>query len=468
MNKRRVLSALGLVLTIALSQPLLGQKKNPASSDSIKIPFETYKLPNGLTVILSEDHTTPTVAVDVWYHVGSKNEMPGRTGFAHLFEHVMFTGSGHVPYGLHDKLTEGVGGGNNGSTTNDRTNYYETIPSNYLESALWLESDRMGFLLDKLDTAKLNAQRDVVKNERRQSYDNQPYGRVSEIFSAAMYPKDHPMTDLSAASEEDVKAFFQLYYAPNNATVAVVGDFNPAQTKAWIQKYFVDLPQGKPVQRPKVPLGNLAASKRLVYEDRVQVPRLYIQWPTVGFKHDDDYALSVMSSILSGSRTARLTKTLVYDTQKASQVIAFQNSDEDVGVFQVIVIPRPEATLTDLESAVDQVLQKFISEGPTAEELQKAKSGLELSFLRGLESNLGKANQLINGAIFYGDAGQFRTDYQKTMAVTAADVKRVAAQYLKGSRIVLSVVPKGKRDQASKAAESEAVSVVTGNERGGK
>ena len=476
MNKRRVLSALGLVLTIALSQPLLGQKKNPASSDSIKIPFETYKLPNGLTVILSEDHTTPTVAVDVWYHVGSKNETPGRTGFAHLFEHVMFTGSGHVPYGLHDKLTEGVGGGNNGSTTNDRTNYFETIPSNYLESALWLESDRMGFLLDKLDIAKLNAQRDVVKNERRQSYDNQPYGRVSEIFSAAMYPKNHPyswpvigsMTDLSAASEEDVKAFFRLYYAPNNATLAVVGDFDPAQTKAWIQKYFVDLPQGKPVARPTVPLGNLTASKRLVYEDRVQVPRLYIQWPTVGFKHDDDYALSVMSSILSGSRTARLTKSLVYDTQKASQVIGFQNSDEDVGVFQVIVIPRSEATLTDLESVVDQVLQKFINEGPTEEELQKAKSGLELSFLRGLESNLGKANQLIDGAIFYGDAGHFRTDYQKTMAVTAADVKRVAAQYLSRSRIVLSVVPKGKRDQASKAAESETVSVVTGNARGGK
>jgi len=475
-NKRSVLSALALVLTLSLSQPLLGQKKNPASSDSIKIPFETYKLPNGLTVILSEDHTTPTVAVDVWYHVGSKNEMPGRTGFAHLFEHVMFTGSGHVPYGLHDKLTEGVGGGNNGSTNNDRTNYFETIPSNYLESALWLESDRMGYLLDKLDIAKLNAQRDVVKNERRQSYDNQPYGRVSEIFSAAMYPKDHPyswpvigsMTDLSAASEEDVKAFFRLYYAPNNATLAVVGDFDPAQTKAWIQKYFVDLPQGKQVERPKVSLGNLTASKRLVYEDRVQVPRLYIQYPTVGFKHDDDYALSVLSSIISGSRTARLTKALVYDTQKASQVFGFQNSAEDVGVFQVVVIPRPEATLTDLETAVDQVLQKFISEGPTAEELQKAKSGLELNFLRGLESNLGKANQLINGAVFYGNAGQFRTDYQKTMAVTAADVKRVASLYLTRSRVVLSVVPKGKRDQASKAAESEAVSLVTGNGRGGK
>jgi zinc protease len=474
-NKRRVLSALALVLTISLSVPILGQKQNTAS-DSIKIPFDTYKLPNGLTVILSEDHTTPTVAVNVWYHVGSKNEIPGRTGFAHLFEHVMFTGSGHVPYGMHDKLTEGIGGGNNGSTTADRTNYYETIPSNYLESALWLESDRMGFLLDKLDTAKLNAQRDVVKNERRQSYDNQPYGRVNEIFLGALYPKTHPyswpvigsMTDLSAASDEDVKAFFRLYYAPNNATLAVVGDFDPAQAKAWIQKYFGDLPQGKPVQRPSVPLGKLEASKRLVYEDRVQVPRLYIQWPTVGLKHDDDYALSVMSSILSGSRTARLTKALVYDTQLASQVGAFQNSSEDVGVFQVTVVPRPEHTLTEIEASVDQVIQKFISEGPTAEELQKAKSGLELSFLRGLESNLGKANQLISGQVFNNNPAQFRTDYQKTLAVSAADVKRVANQYLTRSRIVLSVVPKGKKDQASKAAESEAVSVLIRNRRGGR
>lgn len=474
-NKRRVLSALAVVLTIALAQPLIGQKKSSAS-DSIKIPFETYKLPNGLTVILSEDRTTPTVAVNIWYHVGSKNEMPGRTGFAHLFEHVMFTGSGHVPYGYHDKLTEGVGGSNNGSTSNDRTNYYETIPSNYLETALWMEADRMGFLLDKLDLAKLNAQRDVVKNERRQGVDNQPYGRVSEIFAAAMYPKDHPyswpvigsMTDLSAASEEDVKAFFRLYYAPNNATLSVVGDFDPAQTKAWIQKYFGDLPKGQPVQRPSVPLAKLAANKRLVYEDRVQVPRLYIQWPTVGFKTDDNYALAMMSSILSGSRTARLTKALVYDSPKASNVFGFQNSAEDVGVFQITVIPRPEATLTELEAAVDAVLQKFMAEGPTAEELQKAKSGLELNFLRGLESNLGKAEQLNTGSVFHGDPGHLSTTYQKTLAVTAADVKRVANQYLTRSRIVLSVVPKGKKDQASKATESEAVSVLDGKRRGGK
>jgi zinc protease len=471
---KRILPALALVLTMCWPlQPVLSQN---ASANAIKIPFETYKLPNGLTVILSVDRSIPTVAVNVTYHVGSKNEMPGRTGFAHLFEHVMFTGSGHIPYGMHDKLTEGVGGNNNGSTNNDRTNYFETVPANYLETALWLESDRMGFLLDTLDIAKLDAQRDVVKNERRQSYDNQPYGRVTEIFAAAMYPKTHPyswpvigsMTDLSAASEEDVKGFFRLYYAPNNATLAIVGDFNPVEAKKLIQKYFGDLPQGKPVQRPSVPLGKLEASKRLVYEDRVQVPRLYVQWPTVGFKRDDDYPLSVMSSILSGSRTARLTKALVYDSQVASQVFAFQNSAEDVGVFQVTVVPRPEHTLTELEAAVDQVIQKFIEKGPTAEELQKAKNGLELQFLRGLESNLGKANQLIAGAMFYGNPAQFRTDYQKTLAVTAADVKRVAAQYLARPRIVLSVVPKGKKNQASKATESEAVSGLPSTRRGGR
>ena len=464
--RRRNITLLAAVLTLCcLAQTSLAQ---------VNIPFETYKLPNGLTVILSVDRATPTVAVNVWYHVGSKNEAPGRTGFAHLFEHVMFTGSGHVPYGLHDKLTEGVGGGNNGTTNNDRTNYYETIPSNYLETALWLESDRMGFLLEKLDIEKLNAQRDVVKNERRQNYDNQPYGRVSEILAAAMYPKGHPyswpvigsMDDLTAASEEDVKAFFRLYYAPNNASLAVVGDFDPAQAKAWIQKYFGDLPKGQPVARPKVAPAKLEAGKRLVYEDKVQVPRLYLQWPTVGMKQDD--GLGLMSLILSGSRTARLTKALVYDSQLASQVVAFQNSAEDVGVFQIVVIPRPEHTLTELEEAVDKVLQKFIAEGPTAEELQKAKSGLELNSLRGLESNLGIADQLLAGQVFYNNPGQFKIDQQKILAVTAADVKRAAATYLSRPRIVLSVVPQGKKDKAAKAAESQTVTMLLKQVRGGR
>ncbi|HEX5473511.1 MAG TPA: pitrilysin family protein, partial [Vicinamibacterales bacterium] len=249
-NKR--FTRLAFVVLACVAAASLPAAQSPDPSTAIKIPFQSYTLPNGLTVILSPDHTTPTVAVEVWYHVGSKNEVPGRTGFAHLFEHVMFTGSGHAPYGLHDKLTEGVGGGNNGTTDNDRTMYFETIPSNYLESALWLESDRMGFLLDTLDLAKLNAQRDVVKNERRQRVDNQPYGRADEILSHATYPASNPyswdvigsMADLSAASETDVKNFFRLYYAPDNAFLSIAGDFDPAQARAWVEKYFGDLPRG--------------------------------------------------------------------------------------------------------------------------------------------------------------------------------------------------------------------------------
>jgi zinc protease len=436
-----------------------------ASKDAINIPFEAYTLPNGLTAVLSADRTTPTVAVNIWYHVGSKNEMPGRTGFAHLFEHVMFTGSGHVPYGLHDRMTEGVGGMNNGSTSNDITTYYETVPANYLEAMLWIESDRMGFLLDSLDLAKLNAQRDIVKNERRQRVDNQPYGRVWEILSRATYPSSHPyswpvigsMEDLSAASEEDVKNFFRLYYAPNNAFLTVVGDFDQAQAKAWIVKYFGDIPQGKPIVRPNVQPVTLATSQRLVLEDRVQVPRLYVQWPTVGEKNDDRYALSVLGAILEGPRTARLTKALVYDQQIAASVSAGPNANEDAGEFVMMITPRPGHSLTELEAAADAILEKFKAEGPTAEEVQRATAGQELSFVTGLESNLGKAFQLANGAAIHGDPGHFRVEYQKTLAVTPADVKRVASKYLTNARVVLSVVPMGQTDQASKPAESKKV-----------
>ena len=434
-------------------------------SDTIKIPFTTYTLPNGLTVILSVDHTTPTVAVEAWYHVGSKNEIPGRTGFAHLFEHVMFTGSGHVPYGLHDKLTEGIGGSNNGTTSNDRTVYFETVPSNYLEAELWLESDRMGYLLDTLDVAKLNAQRDIVKNERRQSVDNQPYGRAGEILSRAIYPPSNPyswdvigsMEDLSAASEGDVKNFFRLYYAPNNAFLSVVGDINPVQAKAWIAKYFGDLPRGKAITRPSVAPVTLQDEQRLVFEDRVQIPRLYVEWPTVGERSDDRFALQLLGAILSGPRTARLTKALIYDQQAAASVSARQGSNEDVGEFGMTVTPRPGHSLTDLEQAADAIVEKMKADGPTAEELQKATAGEELRFISGLQSELGKASRLADGAGFHGDPGYFRTEYQKSLAVTAADVKRVANQYLTHGRVVLSVVPIGKVDQASKPAESKKV-----------
>ena len=437
----------------------------PDRPGTINIPFERYTLPNGLTVILSQDRATPTVAVNVWYHVGSKNEVPGRTGFAHLFEHVMFTGSGHVPYGLHDKLTEGVGGTNNGTTSNDRTTYYETIPSNYLESALWIEADRMGFLLDTLDLAKLNAQRDIVKNERRQSYDNQPYGKAGELLSQATYPASHPyswevigsMEDLSAASEEDVKNFFRLYYAPNNAFLSIVGDFDPAQAKTWVAKYFDGVPRGRAITRPAVGPVKLTEEKRLVFEDHVQVPRLYVQWPTVGEKSDDQYALDVLGAILTGPRTARLTKALVFEQQAAANVSAGQGSNEDVGEFLMVITPRPEHSLTDLEAAADSVIEKMKTEGPTAEEIQKAVAGEELSFIRGLESNLNKAMTLSDGAGFHGDPAFFKTEYQKSLAVTAADVKRVANTYLTKGRVVLSIVPAGKLDQAAKPNESRKV-----------
>ncbi len=456
LNFSRRLTAVGILglLCLAAAQ---------RSSDTIKIPFETYTLQNGLTVILSIDHSTPTTAVAVWYHVGSKNETPGRTGFAHLFEHVMFTGSGHVPYGLHDKLTEGVGGNNNGTTSNDRTVYFETVPSNYLESALWLESDRMGYLLDTLDLAKLDAQRDVVKNERRQRVDNQPYGRTDEILSQAVYPANHPyswpvigsMADLSAASEEDVKNFFRIYYSPNNTILSIAGDFDAAQTKAWVTKYFGDFPRGRSITRPAVATITLDAQKRLTYEDRVQIPRLYIDWPTVGRTNDDRFALQLLGSIMAGSRTARLTQALVYDAQSAAAVTARQDTNEDAGEFLITITPRPGHSLTELESATDAIIKRVKEEGPTPEEIQRATAGLELSLITALQSNLGKAMRLADGAGFHNNVGQYQTEYAKSLAVTADDVKRVGNKYLTAGRVVLSVVPTDKVDQASHAAESK-------------
>jgi zinc protease len=454
-------------LALASAAPALAQRPQSRAGDAIRIPFERYSLANGLTVILAPNHSTPTVTVDVWYHVGSKNEIPGRTGFAHMFEHVMFTGSGHVPYGLHDRLTEGVGGGNNGTTNEDRTMYFEDIPSNYLESALWLEADRMGFLLDKLDSAKFIAQRDIVQNERRQGIDNQPYGRASEIITMAMFPESNPyswpvigyMADLQQAGLEDVKNFFRLYYAPSNATLTVVGDFEPAQAKQWVAKYFSDLPHGKAITRPAAAPPKLTTEKRLVFEDRVQVPRLYITWPTIGMKHGDTEALALLSQILTGSRTARLTKALVYDRQSAASVAAFQSPSEFVGDFSVVITPRPGHTLTELEASADSVLARLRHEGPTADELARATAGMEFGFVSNLQSNLGKAETLQNGAVFHGDPSYYRTQYAKMKAVTASDVKRVANTYLGAGRVILSVVPQEKTDQASKPESSMKVTV---------
>jgi zinc protease len=461
--RKQVLTA--AVLAVALTSP--AQAQRAASDNAIDIPFEHYTLPNGLNVILSVDHTIPQAGVDVWYHVGSKNEVPGRTGFAHMFEHVMFTGSGHVPYGMHDRLTEGVGGNNNGSTSNDRTNYYENVPANYVESALWLESDRMGFLLDQLDEAKFIAQRDIVQNERRQGIDNQPYGRAFEILTAAVVPESNPyswpvvgyMADLQEATVDDVKEFFRLYYAPSNATLAVVGDFDPARVKQWITKYFGDLPRGAPITRPTVPQVSMSAERRLVFEDRVQVPRLFLMWPGPGEDSDDTYALNFLSQILSGPRTARLTKALVYDQESAASVAAFNDTNERLGGFYIFITPRPEHTLTELESSTDSIIARLKQDGPTAAEMERAAAGLEFQFVSTLQSNLGKAEILNTGQVFHDDAAYYKKLYARLKAVTAADVKRVANKYLGRGRAVLSIVPMGSVDQASQPEHSIKVTV---------
>ena len=328
-----------------------------------------------------------------------------------------------------------------------------------------------GFLLDALDTTKLNAQRDVVKNERRQGYDNQPYGRTDEIISAAMYPKNHPyswpvigsMVDLSAASVEDVKNFFRLYYAPNNSTITIAGDFDPAQAKAWVQKYFGDLPRGKAIVRPQVRLVTMGAEKRLVFEDRVQVPRLTISWPTVGGTHEDDHVLDVLASVLSASRTSRLQKELVYDRQWAASVGAQQRTNENGGEFRITLTPRPGHSLTELELATDSIVQRLQHDGPTADEVARAKAGIELAFVSGLESNLQKAQILADGFVFHGDPGYYRKEYSEAQSVTPAEVKHVANTYLAKGRVVLSVVPQGRKQDASKAERS--VTVTDGANR---
>jgi len=456
-------TTLATLIATCATAPLAAQA---SSSASIRIPFQKYSLPNGLTVVMSEDHSTPTVAVVITYHVGSKNEVPGHTGFAHMFEHVMFTGSGHVPYGVYDKYTGGVGGDNNGGTWSDGTQYYATVPSNYLETVLWLESDRMGFLLDSLDEAKFKAQRDIVQNERRERIDNQPNGRNGEVIDMTMFPPGHPyswqtigsMDDLKAATVEDVKNFFRLYYAPNNATLAIVGDFDPASAKAMVAKYFTDIPRGKTVVRPNVGPSSLTGEKRITLEDHVQIPQLTVVWPSVDMHSADQPALDLLSDLLGGSRTARITKALVYDKQSATRISAFQNPSENIGEFQVVAVPRPGHSLTELETQIDSIIAVLKRDGPTADELKRVKAGQQAQFISGLQSNLGKASQLANDQTFFADPSYtFRVQYPATQAVTAADIKRVANKYLGNMRVVLSTVPVGKTDVASHADRSTVV-----------
>jgi len=420
-----------------------------------RIQFEKYSLPNGLEVILHEDHSTPIVAVDTWYHVGSGDEQLGRTGFAHLFEHIMFMGSQNVPVGAFDQMLEAAGANNNGSTTEDRTNYYETLPSNALQLALWLDADRMGFLLPTMDLPKVNLQRDVVKNERRQRVDNQPYGRADETILAALYPKSHPyswpvigsMADLSAASLADVQNFFKTYYAPNNATLTIAGDFDPATVKKMVAQYFGSIPRGPQVKRRMtVPAVVIPRDTFLVLEDKVQLPRLFYTWHSVKGFSADDAALDILAQVLAGDKNSRLYKKLVYELQIAQNVSAFQDGSRLDGKFQIDVTPKPGQQVADIDRIVRAEIGNLITGGVMPRELQRAQNVYKASFLNRLASVLGKAEVLNSYNYFVGNPDFVQQDAARYERVTAADVQRVAKTYLGRPKIILTVVPEGKKE----------------------
>src|SRR5438477_7359069 len=367
----------------------------PAPLEVPQLKFEKYKLENGLEVILSEDHRLPMVAVNLWYHVGPANEIPGRTGFAHLFEHMMFEGSRHVPGSSHFHLLEAAGASDiNGTTDFDRTNYFETLPANQLELALWLESDRMGYLPDKLDQASLSNQQDVVRNERRQSVENAPYGIVDEGMFHLLYPKGHPYygdvigshEDIQSAKLEDVRNFFRLYYAPNNASLAIVGDFQPEHAKALVEKYFGPLKRGEDAPRITAKTPPITAERRAVIQDNVQLPRVYEAWLTSPIFKPGDAEADLAATVLGRGKSSRLYKKLVYEKQIALDVAANQQSLMLGSEFQVQATARPGVKPEDLEKAINAELDAFRANGPTEEELERARNVVESGIIKGLET----------------------------------------------------------------------------------
>ena len=425
-----------------------------AQADIPAIEFEKYTLSNGLEVILSENHRLPLVAVNLWYHVGPANEDQGRTGFAHLFEHMMFQGSKHVPGDTHFRLLEGAGGSDlNGTTDFDRTNYFETVPADRLELALWLESDRMGYLLDKVDQANLSNQQDVVRNERRQSVENQPYGIVEEELFHQLFPATHPYyanvigshADIQAVKLDDVKNFFKLYYAPNNASLVIVGDFDKASARAMVEKYFGTLKQGKPVPKPSVQTPPITAPRRAVVQDRVELPRVYVAWLTSPIFTPGDADGDIAAIALGGGRSSRLYKKLVYEKQIAQDVSAQQYSLTLGSVFQIEATARPGHTADELEKAIDEELALFRQSGPDPTEVERARNVIETRTVQGLETLggfSGLANRLNSYNHFLGDPGYLAKDIQRYRDVTPASVKAFAGQQLgTNAQVVVQGVP---------------------------
>ena len=425
----------------------------PAENDLPELQFEKYTLDNGLQVILHEDHAIPTVAVNIWYHVGSRNEKPGRTGFAHLFEHMMFQGSQHHDDDYFLPLQK-LGGQVNGSTNRDRTNYWENVPADQVELALWLEADRMGWLVPAMTQEKLDNQRDVVKNEKRQ-HESQPYALADDLVMEMMFPVAHPyrhsvigsMEDLSAASKEDVADFFELYYTPNNASLCVAGDFDPAAVKEMIAKYFGPVPPGRPVERLSRWVPRIESERRALAEDAVELPRLYMSWHTPGYYQPGDAEFDLLGGILATGKNSRLHKLLVYELQIAQDVGAYQESRELGGTFVIEVTAAPGHDLAEIEAAVGAELARLREKGVTKDELALARIRYEAGFVRGLQrigGFGGKADRLNRYNVYVGDPGYLERDLARYRRAEVRDLTYHIRTYLgRDNRAVLHIVPQG-------------------------
>ncbi|PYQ81962.1 MAG: insulinase family protein [Acidobacteria bacterium] len=425
----------------------------------MKLSYAKHTLGNGLDVLLHEDHACPIVAVNVWYHVGSKNEHPGHTGFAHLFEHLMFEGSQHHDRGFFQPL-QGAGATLNGSTNADRTNYWEVVPPNALELALWMESDRMGFLLPALTEAKFSNQRDVVLNERRQNYENRPYGLAPMALLAALFPPDHPyhwttigeIADLQAVQLDEVHAFFRRYYHPANASLALAGDFDPDEALGLVDQYFGTIDAGLRVG-PVRASASLSDETRLFFEDRVELPRLYFAWLTPAMFADGDADLDLATDLLANGKTSRLYRRLVFEQRIATDVSASQNSREIAGYAQITATAAPDHALDEIEAVIVDEIARLAAEGPTDDEIDRGRVQAEAQFVFRLQTIGGfggKSDQLNAYNVFLGDPAYFDRDLERYHAVTASSLRQAVAQYLDPlRRVTLSIVPRGRADLAA-------------------
>lgn len=445
-------------LSLAISTgAVFADEKKPAPSApahtvltaSPRLEATKTTLPNGLEVILDEDHRTPIVTVNIWYHVGSKDEAERRNGFAHLFEHVMFQGSKHVAEDTYFRHLEKAGASSiNGTTNTDRTNYFETVPANQLELALWLESDRMGFLLDHADEKTFQSQREVVKNERRQNYENAAYGLVGQTIREELFPKDHPYhrltigspADLDEATIEDVRAFFRKYYVPNNATLVLSGDFDRKKALALVEKYFGPIPRGPAVPRKKPAVVPHPGETRIEVEAGVELPRVYVSWSTPPLFAPGDGELDLLAHVLTGGKTSRLYKRLVYDLQIAQSVSASQASMELASVFEIVAAAMPGHTPEELLKVIDEELEKLRAGGVDDAELGRAKTSVIAGSVFEIERSSARANRLNSYNHYVGDPNWLSQDMARTTTATKESVANVARTWLKDKERVVTLV----------------------------